>query len=244
MGIESEYKRVAHVVMGEPPADYKIAMQDMWLKEKKMGAEAEAKRVRRIEAAEAARKKAEEAKKKQIEELRKKRMEAAKTAKEAKDATNDEKGEEDSKNDGQEDADMEAKEEDKEQEEVEEEIKVELTDEEKQMSFRKRDISDLTPKELSISYSKFTIPKQDEGFDAINFVWHSPEECEKYLNQWMAEKKLYQRVEELQPSEWFKGKWPEWSRVLSSWKKRQQEFKDPSRKARAALAKKEEEAKK
>jgi len=163
-------------------------------------------------------------------------MEAAKKAKEAKQTTNDENAKEDDKKDGQEDAkmeDKEDKEEEKEQEEIEEEIKVELTEEEKKLSFRKRDIPDVTPKELSLCYSKFTVPTQDEGFDAITFEWQPAEKCEIYLKQWLLEKKLTQRVEDLQPSEWFKGKWSEWSKLLSLWKKRQQDFKDPSRKARA-----------
>merc|ERR1712151_404476 len=111
-----------------------------------------------------------------------KKLEAAKKAKEAKDATNDE-------NAGEEDAKMEEGKEEKEEEEekVEEEIKVELTEEEKNMLFRKRDIPDLTPKELALSHSKFTVPTQDEGFDAINFVWHPAGECEKYLKQWLSE---------------------------------------------------------
>merc|ERR1712045_533771 len=135
---------------------------------------------------------------------------------------------------GQEDAKME-----EETEEQEQEIKVELTEEEKEMWFRKSNIPDLAPRELALWYSKFTIPTQDEGFDAIKFVWQPAKECEKYLKQWLLEKKLTQRVEDLQPSEWFKGKWSEWLKLLSSWKKRQQEFKNPSKKVATSLPKQE-----
>merc|ERR1712113_430624 len=43
--MDSEYKKVAHIVMGEPPADYKTGWQEAWLNEKKLKAEAEAKRI-------------------------------------------------------------------------------------------------------------------------------------------------------------------------------------------------------
>merc|ERR1712083_347508 len=105
------------------------------------------------------------------------------------------------------------------EEKEQEEIKVELTAEEKEMTFRKRDVPDLAPKQLALWCSKFTIPTQDKGFDEIKFVWQAGTECEKHLSQWLLEKRLTQRVEDLQPSEWFKGKFSEWSKLFSSWKK-------------------------
>merc|ERR1719382_1234411 len=119
-------------------------------------------------------------------------------------------------------------------------------EEEKKLSFRKKDAPDLTQKVLAVSYAKFALPEADEGFDDIQYVWQPEAECKEYMKKWVSERKLTQRVEELQPSDWFKGKWTEWQKLLSSWKKKQQEFKDPAlrKKAEALKKKQKEEAKK
>mmetsp|Transcript_48803 Transcript_48803/g.111156 ORF Transcript_48803/g.111156 Transcript_48803/m.111156 type:complete len:891 (-) Transcript_48803:33-2705(-) len=231
----ADFKKVAQVAMGEPPADFKSYVQELMLKEKTVKAEAEAKRKK----AEATRKKLEEEKKRKAEEAKKKRIEDAKKAREAKEGKK-EGAEEESK--AEEDTKME---EAKEEEVVEEEIKVELTEDEKKLSFRKKEISDLTAKELALAYSKFTLPDQTEGFDAVTFMWQNEEQSKDYLRTWMLERKLTQRVEELEPSDWFKAKWTEWTKLLNSWKRKQQEFKDPvKRKAALAAKKKAQEDKK
>merc|ERR1712217_547852 len=76
------FRRVAQVVMGEPPAEYKAKVQDKILADKKATAEAEWKKKK----AEKERKKQLEEQRRKIDEERKKRVEAAKKAKEAKEA--------------------------------------------------------------------------------------------------------------------------------------------------------------
>merc|ERR1719356_1625983 len=145
----------------------------------------------------------------------------------------------------------------KEEEEKEEEIVVELTEEEKQLTFRKKATPDLQQKVLALAYAKFTLPEASEGFDDIQYAWHPEAECKEYMKKWVLERKLTQRVEELQPSEWFKGKYAEWQKILGVWKKKHGEWKavlrqlkdwindaDPKSKAAALAKKKAEDAKK
>jgi hypothetical protein len=54
---------------------------------------------------------------------------------------------------------------------------------------------------------------------------------------------MTQRVDDLEPGEWFKGRWNNWTKLLSDWKKKQTEWKDPAKK-KALLAKKKEAKKK
>merc|ERR1712087_870760 len=81
---------------------------------------------------------------------------------------------------------------------------VELTDEEKMVCFRPPTITDLTNHMLSTSFSQFTIPTQDEGFDEIRFEWQGEQKSHKYLRNWVLEKKIMPRIEDLQPTAWFK----------------------------------------
>jgi len=233
-----EFRRVAHVAVGEPPADFKASVLDRTLKEKQANEEAAAKRRK----AEAAKKKlAEEAKKKREADQKKKeaakKAKAAKAAKAAKDAG--EEGEEAAEAEEEvkeEDAKMEDAAEEKEQEE--EDVKVELTEEEKERNFYKRDTPDMAPKELAASYMKFSLPKKEEGFDDIVYAWQKDAECQAYLSSWVQDRKVTQRVEDLQPSDWFKARFGEWQKMLSAWKKRQQESRDPSKRKAAAAKKK------
>mmetsp|Transcript_55488 Transcript_55488/g.162098 ORF Transcript_55488/g.162098 Transcript_55488/m.162098 type:complete len:831 (-) Transcript_55488:87-2579(-) len=222
-----EFRTVAQVVMGEPPAEYMTWVQDAMLKDKKTKAEAKAKRKK----LEDAKKKAEEERKNKAQEDRKKRLEAAKKTKDGK-----KEAEEESE---KKEAEEEAKADTAAAEEEQEEIKVELTEEEKSATFRKKDSPDMDPKELASAYAKFAVPGEDESFGEIKFPWADRSGCEEYLRKWVLGKKLTQRIEDLQPSDWFKGKWSEWTKGLSAWKKKQQDLKDPAKKK--AMAKKKEE---
>ncbi|CAK9100999.1 unnamed protein product [Durusdinium trenchii] len=111
------YKKVAKVIIGEPPADYKTFMQQAWLKDKKAKAEAELMRKK----AEAARKKEEEAHRKAQEEQKK-----ADNSKEAEAEGAEGESKEDGKEKGEEE-EKDAKDEDA----MEEEVLVNLTEEEK-----------------------------------------------------------------------------------------------------------------
>ncbi|CAK9102094.1 unnamed protein product [Durusdinium trenchii] len=223
------YKKVAKVIIGEPPADYKTFMQQAWLKDKKAKAEAELMRKK----AEAARKKEEEAHRKAQEEQKK-----ADNSKEAEAEGAEGESKEDGKEKGEEE-EKDAKDEDA----MEEEVLVNLTEEEKKRWFRPTDSPDLTSKEMSSSYQKFTLPSKEEGCDEITFLWHKEAQSKDYLNKWVQERKKVQRVDDLQPSDWFRNKFTEWNRVLGAWRKLQSDFKDPSRRRALAMAKKAQEGK-
>merc|ERR1711953_668277 len=107
-----------------------------------------------------------------------------------------EKKEEDEKKD----VDMEKKEEEEQEEEWEKEPPVvELNDEEKANPFRPKATPDLTVKEMSLFFSKFSIPQKSEGFDEIVFEWDTESKAQDYLMGWVKEQKLTCRIEFLVP---------------------------------------------
>merc|ERR1712066_14338 len=133
------------------------------------------------------------------------------------------------------------------EEEPEEEIvaeEVSLTDEDRQVRFIKRDSPDVQPSEVSSAFAKFSLPGSDEGFDQIVYAWQSEDKSKDELKQWQLNKKMTERVEDLKPGDWFKGKWDEWKKAVSGWKNGQREFKDPNLKKRAEERKKKAEAEK
>jgi len=217
------FTKVAKVIMGESPAEYKDWIQEQMLASKRLKAEAEARK-----------KKAELARKK-LEDERRKKAEAARKARKAKERKS--KGDDDDEakaEDEVEEAEAAADEED-------EEVAVQpvsLTEAEKAFSFRKKDAPDLSSKEMSLSFAKFSLPSMEEGFDRIDFEWLPEDKSKEYLQEFVRAKKLTERVEDLQPSEWFATRLADWKKLLSSWKRKQQEFKDPKKKAAAAKEKK------
>merc|ERR1712187_212326 len=154
---------------------------------------------------------------------RAKKVEAAKAKyeeKKAEDKGEEKKAEEKEKQEGDEAEGESAKEAPKESEKkeevveetLEEEIKkaeaaIELSDREKSISFKKADVPDIDSKEFSKIFSTFTIPEKSEGFDEIRYVWQKAPACEEYLKKWIVERKLTERVEDLQPGQWFKEQW-------------------------------------
>jgi len=212
------FKKTAMVVMGPPPAEFKEKVQALILAEKKAKAETERKR-----------KAAEEERKRIIDEKKKKKAEEARKA--AKKGEDDEAKE-----------DEEAKEEEPAKTE-EPEVVVELTEEEKQMSFRKGSLPDMSEATLAKCFAEFSLPAKEEGFDEVVFKWHGEAEAAKVLKEWIFAKKLTQRVDDLQPGQAFKDTWGEWTKNLASWRKLQSEWKDPT-KRKALLAKRAEAKKK
>merc|ERR1712232_960276 len=101
----------------------------------------------------------------------------------------------------------------------------ELTEEEKQLWYRKSPNSDLSERVLGRSYARFSIPSADEGFDEIRFVWEPKDKCEPFLRDWILNLKKTQKIEDLEPGEWFKE---------------QNEFKDPVKRKQAQKRKEEE----
>jgi len=252
-----QFSKIALILLSsDPPAEFKKYSQQRMLKAKKeasdaefLAKKAEEKRKKMIEKRqkdlEKQRKKAEKEKKK-AEEERKRKMEEEKKKKEA-----EEKGEEYVPEEA---APMEEEEpEEDEKEEADEEMEgpppdVELTPEEKKAPFRKSAIPDLSAYIMSTSFTKFCLPQKEEGFDDLRFDWEKGEKAEEYLRQWIVDRKVTTRIEELVPSQWFAGKWKEWQKTLQSWHQKQNEFKASvarkaaEKNAKAALkAKKEAE---
>lgn len=218
----SEFKRTAAVIVGEPTAEFKEQVQGLILADKKTAAEAEVKKKREEEV----RKKMVEEKRKKAEELRKAKLK---------------------KKDGEEE---EAPAEEKAEETKEEpmEVEVELTAEEKTLWYRKMQNPDITDQMLSKCYTDFSFPAVDEGFDDISYKWQGETEAAKLLKDWVFKRKLTQRVEDITPGTWFKEEWPKWTKALQEWRKKQNDWKDPTKKkallaARAEAKKKEAEEK-
>mmetsp|Transcript_109157 Transcript_109157/g.204746 ORF Transcript_109157/g.204746 Transcript_109157/m.204746 type:complete len:858 (-) Transcript_109157:335-2908(-) len=240
-----QYKKIAHVVMGEPDDKFKEKTWEKLLSDKQKSSDikfkaqkAEEKRKKVMEKRkkelDKAKAKAEKIKKKALEEKKKaeeekkakeeaekKAKEAAKEAakegeakkeedkKEEKKEEKEEKKEEEKKEEKKEDADdddEEEKDEPMEEEKEEDPPIVELTDEDKKQFFLKKGVPDLAPAVLSTAFSKFATPEADEGFDEIRYEWQPAEKAKDYLKTWVQERKLTQRIDNLQPSEKSKTK--------------------------------------
>merc|ERR1712060_268426 len=213
-----DYKRVAMVAMGEPPADFKAKVHDVMLESKKKKA-AEAVVKRRKDA---------EWYKQQEEKTKAAEKKEADSSMDGKKENGDE---EDAKAEEPKEMETEAKAE----ESLEDEIKkaeeaVELTEQEKSICFKKADVLDVEPKDLSRVFADFALPEESEGFDEIRYVWQKRPACEAYLKSWITERKLNQRVEDLRPGTWFKEHWGKWTELVEEWRKKHNDWNDPARK--------------
>ncbi|CAE7818095.1 Hnrnpu [Symbiodinium sp. CCMP2592] len=219
-----DFSRKSVVVMGEPTADYKSRVQSLILAEKKTKAEQEQKR------------KAQAEERKRMLELKRKKAEEAKKAKEA--AQKKKEGKEENGDDAKAEAEETA-----EDVKMEEPVQVELTEEEKSLSYRTSTTPDISERELTKSFAKFSLPSKEEGFEAISFAWQAEADCAALLKKWILQKKLTQRAEDLQPGAGFKETWTKWQKTIQEWRRRQADYKEPS-KRKALAAKKLETAKK
>lgn len=124
---------------------------------------------------------------------------------------------------------LEEEEEEEGAEEEEEELEppeVELTTEERNMVFCKTGTPDLTNYVLNMSFTSFSVPDKDEPFDEIRYEWLKGVKCTEYVKQWVLDRKLTTRVEDITPSEWFIGKWKEWQKVIQVWHLKHNEYKN------------------
>jgi len=261
------FKKVALVMLGEPAEDYKETVHEALLKEKQersdqdfAGKKMERARKRLIELrqrqVERARKKAERIKRKMDEE-RRRRMEAEKLA--AEKTPEEQVGESlaaavegeqalqapeaEQKEAPKDDDDMEDDEPEPQVEEDETPPKVELTPEEKTEWFRKgRQPMDLSTSVLNASIAKFSLPEESEGFDEVRFAWQQLSVCTEYMRRWVLERKLTTRIEDLQPSDWFREKWQDWQKDLQTWHAKHREYKDPSKRAAMMAARMQQKA--
>jgi len=67
----------------------------------------------------------------------------------------------------------------------------------------------------------------------VKYSWAKEQEATKYVKNWILEKKLTTRVEDITPSAWFKQKSQHWSTESGKWKNKLNEYKQ-------SLAKKEQ----
>jgi hypothetical protein len=213
---DPKVKKVAVVVMGEPPDSFKAKVHADLLEKKRAQAEADAKTA---------------------------------FEQKAKDSEKAKKDKDKTKKDGEDE--VENLDDDEEKETLEEAVAkarkaVELSEEDKEQWFLKpAKEGDVNFKDLSSTFSSYTIPTKEEGFDEIRYVWQSAEASSAYLKKWILEQKLTQRVEDMEPGSWFKEQWSEWDRLVRDWKQKQNDFKDSSRRPHSRYngARKHEEKK-
>jgi len=226
------FKKVACVVMGEPSEEHKTRIQELLLADKRETAEAERKK----NAAAEERKKLFEEKKRKAEEAKRAREAAQKKKKAGGDDAEMDKEEKEEAADAGDTAE-------KDESKLEEDKPVELTEDEKKMWVRTSALPDISQAALSKSFSSFALPTQEEGFDEVRFLWQPKEICEQELQSFVLGLKKTQKVEDLKLCDWFKTEFGKWSKVLTEWKRKQTEWKDPA-KRKAMLQKKKEEEKK
>eukprot|EP00435_Cladocopium_sp_Y103_P057039 s40_g19.t1 len=251
------YKKVAHVVMGEPKKAYKLRVHQQILKQKqaksdstwrmKKAQQEQKKRILEQQKLMAEKKKEMEEKKKAEAEAKK--AEEAKKAKEAKEAKEGEEGEEAAAEEEPAAEETEAKDaEMKEEEPKAEETKaeepakaeeedlgdeppqVELTEEEEKQNFIKGSIPDVSPAVLAKAFASFTVPEKSEGFDEVNYEWQGAPESKEYLRKWVLETKLTTRIEDLQPSNDFKEKYSAWQKAFTELQTKQKAWKSGGKK--------------
>jgi len=117
--------------------------------------------------------------------------------------------------------------------------KVQLTAEEKKENFFKHEVKDLTAFAFSASFPKFSLPAKDEGFDEVKFEWSKGPKCEEYLKNWVSERKLSIRVEDLKPSPWFTAQLNKWQATSKTWGTKLNDYKAMLIKKAAEKTKKE-----
>lgn len=250
---DASFKKRAFVVMGNPDAEFKKKNQELMLKDKQEEMDAqfkkekeEAARKKAIEKkqkeAEKAKKKADKERQKKLEEMKKAQEKAKKEAEKKKaEAEGREIEEEDEAKEEDVEMEEEVEEEEAEEVEVEEEPpKAELTPEEKKMAFRKLPQPDIVQHLLNTSFTKFSLPDVEEGFDDIQYEWSAKgTAATQVLQKWIMERKLTSRVEDLKPSEWFKTKWAAWQKLFHGWQGKQNEYRTKMQKKAAEKAVKE-----
>jgi len=245
-------KKVAMVVMGEPDAAFKTKTHELLLKEKQEKADQEFK----IHQLEEAQKRQLEKRKREIEKEHKKAERAVKRAKKAQDdeakkaaeaaaaeaaaaaATEEKKEGEEAKEEEKKEEEKkpeedkeEGEEEEKEDEEPEEKEppKVSLTHEEKKVLFRKQIVTDLSAWELSTCFTNFSIPAKEEGFEEIRYEWSKKTKCAEYIKDWLLNKKLTTRIEDLKTSDGFQQQYGQFQAQVNRWRSKQNEWKETVR---------------
>merc|ERR1712014_269570 len=102
--------------------------------------------------------------------------------------------------------------------------------EEKTQFYRKLDPSDLSSSTLVAHFAEYSLPTAEEGFDEIRYVWQQADDCQKILREWVLENKKTKRIEDLQPSAWFKERYEKWQKQVREWKDKQEDAREAIRK--------------
>merc|ERR1711948_142367 len=174
-----------------------------------------------------AKKKAEKERAKKVKELQKKKEAEKKAAEKKKlEAEGKEVPEEKEEEPEPEEPDEPEEPEEEEPEVMDEDPpKVELTAEEKAMSFVKVTTPDLTQTTLNTSFGFFSVPDKDEGFDDIKFNWSDAAKSKALVKTYILDKKATTRVEDINPSAWFREKNAAWEKSETKWKKAVNDYK-------------------
>merc|ERR1712194_341384 len=211
------FKKVAKVLLGDPDAAFKKKTHELLLQDKQAASD----RKFNAEKAEEKRKKQAEKKQKELAKVKKTAEKAkAKAAADAKKRVEEikkkaaaEKAKAEAKKEGKEEEKKEEEEKAEESEESEAEVEEEVKDEpapkvtldaDEKKNFRVKGIHDLTARSMSSSFTKFTIPEKEEGFDEIQCEWtKTSTKCQEFMKNWVLDKKATTRIEELVPGQWF-----------------------------------------
>jgi len=226
------YKKTARVIMGEPGKEWKAKVQNKLLKDKQAKSDKQFAQKK----AEAERKKAAEKRQKEAAKVRKeaeKKRAAAlaeKKKKEAEEKAAKEGGEKKEEEKKEESAPEKAESEDEKEEAPEAEMEaptVELTDEEKKLTFLPnfKGTYDLDAKVMGSFFGKFSTPAGDEGFDDIKYEWQPEAKATAYLKEWVLNKKLTTRMDDIKPGKVFREKVVEFEKLCKQWKDKHAAFK-------------------
>lgn len=254
----AHFKKVATVIVGEPSKDIKrkayaellAAKQEAMDKEYQARMEEKQRarmvkkhhrmleRERRKREREAKRVAAAVAKRANAEEEAAKAAAVAKAKEDGTDATDAADGKEEEKKASEaakddikpEEEDEEEPEEPEEEEPEDTEMRpvAKLTESEKKNWFRKPTTPDLTPWSLSSSFAKFSLPTKDEGFDEVRYEWMTRSKSTEYARTWIMERKLSTRIEDIQPSDWFRLRYASWQVELKKWHQALTAGKEPA----------------
>merc|ERR1711920_730524 len=85
-------------------------------------------------------------------------------------------------------------------------------------------------------------PEKEEGFDEIRYDWNKNGKAKDYMKNWVLEKKLITRVENLVPGQWFYAKQREWQKTFGHYQAKQNEWRASVWKKAAAKIAAEKEA--
>jgi len=84
--------------------------------------------------------------------------------------------------------------------------------------FQNRELPDISDRVLSKHYASFTLPSVSDGFDDVSYVWEDEDAGTSLFKEWILERKLTQRVDDLVPGAWFQDKSRAWSTLVEDFK--------------------------